>query len=371
MRAAWYEKRGPARKVFRVGELPTPEPGPGELRIRLAFSGINPGDVKKRQIRPAAAPPGFPLIVPHSDGAGVVDAVGDGVSAAWVGRRAWCSYAQSYRPQGTAAQYTVVPEGCVGALPDSVSAEQGACLGIPGITAHRALFADGPVTGRTVVVAGALGSVGRAAAVLARRAGALVVGTVTRPDQLDELRELGVDRAACRGTPEAAGTEAGPAGTGRARADTGSEWEDTGPLWWDAGSDRARDGADVLDAVLALTGGRGADRIVEVAFDADAGLDARLLAPGGTIAAYATGAPAPALPFWPLAFKNATVRLLGYDDFPREAVRLAVPDITAAAAASALRYPIAAVHPLDAIAAAHEAVEHPSTPGRVLLALPD
>ncbi|KAA6212686.1 NADPH:quinone reductase [Streptomyces albofaciens JCM 4342] len=327
MRAAWYEKRGPARKVFRVGELPTPEPGPGELRIRLAFSGINPGDVKKRQIRPGAATPDFPLVVPHSDGAGVVDAVGDGVPAAWVGRRAWCSYAQSYRPQGTAAQYTVVPEGCVGALPDGVPTEQGACLGIPGITAHRALFADGPVTGRTVVVAGALGSVGRAAAVLARRAGALVVGTVTRPDRLGELRELGVDRAVSTGK-------------------------------------------DVVDAVLALTGGRGADRIVEVAFDTDADLDARLLAPGGTIAAYATGDPAPALPFWPLAFKNATVRLLGYDDFPREAVRLALPDITAAAAAAALRYPVAAVLPLDAVAEAHEAVEHPTRPGRVLLALP-
>ncbi|GCD41256.1 NADPH:quinone reductase [Streptomyces paromomycinus] len=328
MRAAWYENRGPARKVFQVGELPTPEPGPGELRIRLAFSGINPGDVKKRQVWLGSAAPAFPRTVPHSDGAGVVDAVGDGVPAAWIGRRAWCSYAQSYRPYGTAAQYTVVPEGCVGALPETVSAEQGACLGIPGITAHRAVFVDGPVTGRTVVVAGALGSVGRAVAVLARRAGAQVIGTVSRPGQLAALRELGVDRAVCAGD-------------------------------------------DVVDAVLALTGGRGADRVVEVAFDANAALDARLLAPGGTIAAYATHEPAPTLPFWPLAFKNATVRLLGYDDFPREAVRLALPDITAAAAASALSYPVAAVHPLDEIAAAHEAVERPGTPGRVLLALPD
>ncbi|OKH99246.1 oxidoreductase [Streptomyces sp. CB02923] len=339
MRAAWYENRGPARKVFQVGELPTPEPGPGELRIRLAFSGINPGDVKKRQAWLGAAAPAFPRTVPHSDGAGVVDAVGDGVSAAWLGRRAWCSYAQSYRPYGTAAQYTVVPEGCVGVLPDSVSVEQGACLGIPGITAHRAVFADGPVAGRTVVVAGALGSVGRAAAVLARRGGAQVIGTVSRPVQLAALRELGVDRAVCPGGP----TESGE-----------------GP-----------DGSEAVDAVLALTGGRGADRVIEVALDANAALDARLLAPGGTIAAYATREPAPALPFWPLAFKNATVRLLGYDDFPREAVRLALPDITAAAAASALRYPVAAVHPLEAVAEAHEAVEHPTTPGRVLLALPD
>ncbi|MFI0259820.1 NADPH:quinone reductase [Streptomyces sp. NPDC017056] len=328
MRAAWYEKMGPATEVLRVGELPTPDPGPGELRIRLAFSGINPGDVKKRQGWPGAAAPAYPRTVPHSDGAGVVDAVGEGVSAAWVGRRAWCSYAQSYRPYGTAAQYTVVPEGCVGALPDQVTAEQGACLGIPGITAHRAVFADGPVTGRTVVVAGALGSVGRAAAALARRGGARVIGTVTRPGQLAALRALGVDAAVCAG-------------------------------------------AEALDAVLALTGGRGADRVVEVAFGANAACDARLVAPGGTIAAYATGEPAPALPFWPLAFKNVTLRLLGYDDFPREAVRLAVADLTAAAAVAELRWPVAAVYPLDAVAAAHEAVERPKAPGRVLLALPD
>ncbi|MFH9419432.1 zinc-binding dehydrogenase [Streptomyces sp. NPDC017529] len=328
MRAAWYEEKGPATEVLRVGELPTPGPGPGELRIRLAFSGINPGDVKKRQARLGAAAPAYPRTVPHSDGAGVVDAVGEGVSAAWVGRRAWCSYAQSYRPYGTAAQYTVVPEGCAGALPDQVPAEQGACLGIPGITAHRAVFADGPVTGRTVLVAGALGSVGRAAAALARRGGARVIGTVTRPGQLAALRALGVDEAVCAGD-------------------------------------------EALDAVLALTGGRGADRVVEVAFDANAACDARLVAPGGTIAAYATGDPAPVLPFWPLAFKNVTLRLLGYDDFPREVVRLAVADLTAAAAAAELHWPVAEVYPLDAVAAAHEAVEHPKAPGRVLLALPD
>lgn len=327
MRAAWYESRGPAGKVFRVGELPTPEPGPGELRIRLQFSGISTGDIRKRQVWQGGSGMPHPRVVPHSDGAGVTDAVGEGVPRIWLGRRVWCSYAQSYRPWGTAAQYTVVPEGCVGVLPAAVSAEQGACLGIPGITAHHALFADGPVTGRTVLVAGGLGGVGRAAVVLARRAGARVLATVTGDGQLDPVAEVGAHHALL--------------------------------------SD-----ARLAERVLAITGGRGVDRVVEVALDANVHADARLLAPGGTIAAYATGHPEPSLPFWPLAFKNATLRLLGYDDFPQDAVRAAIADLTAAAATGDLRYPIAAVLPLDAIAVAHEAVEHRAGPGRVLLSLP-
>lgn len=328
MRAAWYESRGPAGKVFRVGELPTPEPGPGELRIRLEFSGLNPGDVKKRQVWLGNSEMPHPRIVPHSDGAGVADAVGEDVPRSWLGRRVWCSYAQSYRPLGTAAQYTVVPEGCVGTLPPNVPAEQGACLGIPGLTAHRALFADGPVTGRTVLIAGGLGAVGRAAVALARRAGARVIATVRSADQLAALRELGPHHAL------------------------------------------SADDRELAERVLEATQGRGIDRVIEVALDADVHADARLLAPAGTIAAYASGAPEPAVPFWPLAFKNATLRLLGYDDFPQDAVRTGITDLTAAAAAGDLRYPIGAVLPLDAIARAHEAVEQRTGRGRVLIALP-
>ncbi|MET9293917.1 NADPH:quinone reductase [Streptomyces sp. NPDC003077] len=323
MRAAWYESRGPAREVLRTGELPIPEPGPEELRLRVECSGINPGDVKKRQGW-QDAPMEFPRIVPHNDGAGVVEAVGPGVERSWTGRRVWCSYAQSYRPHGTAAAYTVVPLACVGPLPDGVPPEQGACLGIPGITAHRAVFADGPVAGRTVVVAGALGGVGRAALVLARRGGARVIGTVTRAEHLDRVRDLGAQHALV-----------------------------TGP--------------DLADAVLELSRGHGADRVVETAFDANIRADARLLAPGGTLATYATGAPEPVLPFWPLAFRNATVRFLGYDDFPREAVRAGIAAVTAAASAGDLRYPVASVFPLGDIAAAHEAVERGSGGGRVVV----
>ena len=176
MRAAWYEKQGPANEVLTVGEMPDPRPGAGEVRIRIAASGINPGDIKKRQDSFGLGMP-FPRVIPHSDGAGVVDLVGDGVSAEWVGRRAWCYGAQSYRPFGTAAQFAVVPLDHIAPLPENVSPEEGACLGIPGITAHRAVHVGGDVAGRTVVVQGAGVAVGMCAVALARHSGARVIGT--------------------------------------------------------------------------------------------------------------------------------------------------------------------------------------------------
>src|SRR5205807_4174848 len=125
MNAAWYEKQGPARQVLVVGTLPDPEPEPGEVRIRVAASGINPGDVKKRQDAFGYGMP-YPRVIPHSDGAGVIDRVGEGVSASRVGKRVWCYGAQSYRPFGTAAEYVVVPAAQAVPLPDRVSFEQGA-----------------------------------------------------------------------------------------------------------------------------------------------------------------------------------------------------------------------------------------------------
>src|SRR6516162_8037034 len=177
MKAAWYEKQGPARQVLVVGAMPDPEPGPGEVRIRVAASGINPGDVKKRQDAFGVGMP-FPRVIPHSDGAGVIQAVGGGVSAARVGERVWCFGAQSYRPFGTAAEYVVVPAEQAVPLPDRVSFEQGACLGIPGITAHRAVHVAGAVDGRAVLVQGGAGAVGQCAVALARHAGAVVIATV-------------------------------------------------------------------------------------------------------------------------------------------------------------------------------------------------
>src|SRR5215469_9515721 len=177
MRAAWYEKPGPAREVLIVGEMPDPVPAAGEVRIRIAHSGINPGDIKKRQDSFGLGM-AYPRVIPHSDGAGRVDQVGKGVSQDWVGQSVWCYGAQSYRPFGTAAEFSVLPVERIAPLPESVATEQGACLGIPGITAHRAVHVAGDVRGRTVLVQGAAGSVGLCAVALARHAGAHVIGTV-------------------------------------------------------------------------------------------------------------------------------------------------------------------------------------------------
>jgi NADPH2:quinone reductase len=176
MKAAWYERQGSAPNVLMVGQMDDPHPRAGEVRIRVAFSGVNPGDVKKHE-NAFGVGMAYPRVIPHSDGAGTVDAVGEDVSRDWIGRRVWCYGAQSYRPFGTAAQYTVVPIKQAVALPEDVSLEQGACLGIPGITAHRAVHVAGPVEGRNVLVQGGAGAVGACAVQLAHRAGARVVAT--------------------------------------------------------------------------------------------------------------------------------------------------------------------------------------------------
>jgi NADPH2:quinone reductase len=169
MKASWYERQGAARDVLMVGTMPDPQPGAGEVRIQVAFSGVNPGDVKKRQDTFGVGMP-YPRVIPHSDGSGTVDAAGEGVSREWVGRRVWCYGAQSYRAFGTAAAYTVVPLRQVVQLPENVPLEQGACLGIPGITAHRAVHVAGSVEGRIVLMQGGAGAVGACAVQLAHRA---------------------------------------------------------------------------------------------------------------------------------------------------------------------------------------------------------
>src|SRR6516225_6926953 len=198
MKAAWYEKQGPARDVIVVGAMPDPEPGPGEVRIRVAASGINPGDVKKRQDTFGLGM-SYPRIIPHSDGAGTIDRAGEAVSRSRVGQRVWCYAAQSYRPFGTAGEYVVVPSAQAVPLPDGVSFEQGACLGIPGITAHRAVNVAGSVAGRVVLVQGGAGAVGSCAVALAKLAGARVLATVRS--------ESDVARAARAGASEVVWTD--------------------------------------------------------------------------------------------------------------------------------------------------------------------
>ena len=325
MKAAWYERQGPARDVLTVGELPTPVPGAGEVRLRVAASGINPGDTKKREDFFGYGM-AYPRVVPHSDGAGVIDQIGEGVPADLLERRVWCYGAQSYRPFGTAAEYTVLPSQQVAPLPDGVSLEQGACLGIPAITAHRAVHVAGPVQGKTVLVQGGAGAVGLCAVALAHHAGARVVATVRRVS--DET------------------------------------------LVWAAGADEVivTPGGDVAERIKVFAPG-GVDHIVEVAFATNLATNTEVLALGGSIAAYATDDPASALPFWELLFKNARIFLVGSDDVPQEAKRAAVGDTNAAFEAGWKGYEIAASLPLAEIARAHELVDRPVRRGRVVLRL--
>jgi NADPH:quinone reductase len=325
MRAAWYDRQGPAAEVLQVGDLPAPEPGPGDVRVRLRFSGINPGDTKKRADRFGLGMP-YPRVVPHSDGSGVVESVGEGVDAGRVGRRVWVYGAQSYRPFGTAGQLTVVPAEQAVALPDDVSDEVGACLGIPGITAHRAVFGDGPVTGTTVLVHGVLGGVGSLAAQLARWDGAEVIATVRRSTDIEGVDPTIAAHVVALDQPD-------PAGEIRGHAPDG------------------------------------VDRVVEVAFSDNVDLDAAVVADNAVIAAYGTREDRPALPFRPLLWANVTIRLLGSDDFPVAAKREAAGALTTAARDGALSIPIGDPLPLDRIADAHDRVDAGARE-RVLISLP-
>jgi NADPH2:quinone reductase len=325
MKAAWYEKQGAARDVLIVGEMNDPQPRPGELRIRLAYSGVNPGDVKKREDTFGVGMP-YSRIIPHSDGSGTVDTVGEGVTREWIGRKVWCYGAQSYRPFGTAAEFTVVPVEQVVQLPDGVPLEQGACLGIPGITAHRAVNVGGPVEGRTVLVQGGAGAVGACAVQLAHLARAKVIATCRSESDKEVAIGAGADEILLTGS-------------------------------------------DLVKRIRLLVRD-GVHHVVEVAFAANIKIDMEVLAQGGSIATYATNAPGPEVPFWELVFLNARLFFIGSDDVPREAKIEATRDITTALERGWKGLDIAEIVPLDQIARAHELVEHPIKPGRVLVAIP-
>jgi NADPH:quinone reductase len=324
MKAAWYEKQGAARDVLIVGNMEDPQPRTGEVRIRLAFSGVNPGDVKKRQDSFGLGM-AYPRVIPHSDGSGTVDVVGEGVSREWIGRRVWCYGAQSYRPFGTAAEYTVVPRKQVVPLPAGVALEQGACLGIPGITAHRAVHVAGSVEGRTVLVQGGAGAVGACAVQLAHQARARVIATCRAESDKEIALRAGADEVLLTGD-------------------------------------------NLVQRIRALAPD-GVHHIVEVAFGANIKTDTEVLAQGGSIATYATNAPTPEMPVWQLVFVNARIFFVGSDDVPAEAKTEATRDINQALEAGWRGLDIAEIVPLGQIARAHELAEHPVKPGRVMVAV--
>jgi NADPH:quinone reductase len=324
MKAAWYEKQGAAREVLVVGNMDDPQPHGEEVRIRVAFSGVNPGDVKKREDAFGVGMP-YPRVIPHSDGSGTIELVGEGVGREWIGRRVWFYGAQSYRAFGSAAEYTVVPLKQVAILPAGVPLEQGACLGIPGITAHRAVHVGGSVKGRTVLVQGGAGSVGACAVQLAHRAGARVI-------------------ASCRGEADK-------------------------PIALQAGADEVVLTSGHLAERIKALAPDGIHHVVEVAFGANIKTDTEVLAQGGSIATYATNAPMPEIPVWELVFINARLFFVGSDDVPTEAKMEAARALNEALEAGWKGLAIAEIVPLDQIARAHELVERPAKPGRVIVAL--
>jgi NADPH2:quinone reductase len=294
----------------------------------VAASGINPGDVKKRQDTFGVGMP-YPRVIPHSDGAGVIDKVGDGVPASRIGERVWCFGAQSYRPFGTAAEYVVVPAWQAIPLPQVASFEQGACLGIPGITAHRAVHVAGDVSGRVVLVQGGAGAVGQCAVGLARHAGARVIATVRSEQDVVISQRAGAHQV--------------------------------------VNTNGLRDDKIVEQIQTQAPGG--VDHIVEVAFHPNISVDEQLLGIGGSIAAYATGNPTPTIPFWPLVFKNIRLFFLGSDDFPAAAKMAAATALNQIMEGGWPGFEIEGRFPLESIAEAHEAIEGRKVLGRVVLNL--
>lgn len=327
MRAITYDRFGPAGEVLTLEELPTPRPAPGEVLVRLATSGVNPSDIRARAGgRPGVTEPPFPKIIPHSDGAGTIEAVGEGVSGARVGERVWIWNGQWQRAFGTAAEYIALPESQAVRLPDGTSFEEGAVLGIPGLTAVHAVLGGGPVAGRTVLVSGGAGTVGHLAVQVAAASGATVLATAR-----------------------------GEAGLAAARAAGAAHVFDYGD-------------ADLADRILEATGGTLIDRIVEVEFGKNAETDTRIIAERGTIAAYGSARDmAPTLPFYPLMFKAVTLDLvLVYllSETEREA---AIGNLTDLLERKALDIRISEVLPLEEGARAHDIIATGKRAGSVLL----
>jgi NADPH2:quinone reductase len=324
MLAAWYERNGPAAAVLRVGERPDPQPAPGEVRVRVYASAVNPSDVKARGGSRPVIPP---YVIPDSDAGGVIDAVGTGVDAERVGQRVWTYNGQWQRPFGTCAQLVCLPEALAPRLPDGLDYAQGACLGIPCMTAHRCLYADGPVAGRTVLVTGGAGVVGHYAIQLAKWGGARVVATVSSAAKAAHARAAGADLVIDYRTEDV---------VGRIRSEVGA-----------------------------------VDRVVDVDFGDNLPVTTAVLRDGGVIAAYASMRQRePVLPFYRLMALNPVLRPVLVYSMPDAAKRQAIDDITRWCAQAQPVFAIAERYPLERVSDAHLAVERGEKLGHVIVDLP-
>jgi len=321
MRAALYDRYGDAHEVLRVTDVERPEPGPGQVRVKIRLSGVNPTDWKSRSGATPRPIDGFQI--PHHDGAGVIDAVGEGVSPGRAGQRVWLWLAAAGQRWGTAAEWTVVPARQAGPLPDGASDELGASLGVPAVTAHRCLFADGPITGQTILVAGGAGAVGHFAIELAKHAGARVVTTVSGQRKAELAEQAGADLVVNYREPDAA--------------------------------ERIRAFGSI-------------DRVIELALGANLNLDLAVISPGSQIVTYAAEPADPVLAVRPCMNANVILRFVLLYGVPARALDQAVADINRALADGALTELPAHRFSLADVVAAQDAVRGGAT-GKVFVTL--
>ena len=327
MRVAYYERLGAAREVLHLADIEQPPVGPGEVCVRVHASGINPSDVKRRGGTTITAMP-YPRVIPHQDGAGVIEAVGAGVAPTRVGEPVWLYEAQMGRAFGTAAEWVVLPSAKAVRLPPGTDMLAGACLGVPAMTAHRCVFADGAVTGQTMLVTGGAGAVGLYAIQWAKWGGAQVIATVSSPEKAAVARQAGADHVVNYRTE------------------------------------------DVAQRVHALTAGQGVDRIVEVEFAGNLATNARILKTNGVLASYSSNTNRePQVPYYAFSSKNATIHFVLVYAMSTAAHQAAIDDITTCLTAGVLRHPTPHRFALTDIVAAHEALESGRITGKVMLDL--
>ena len=314
MKAYWYEQAGAAQDVITFGEMPDPEPGPGEVRVKIAVSAVNPTDCKRRELGRELGK--FDRITPNNDGAGTIDAVGDGVDTGRIGEQVWLFGAQANRPFGTAAEYCLVPQAYASGLPNQESFANGACLGVPAVTAHRALYADGDIDGLTVLISGGSGRVGRYAVQMAKAGGATVIATAGSDEKCSHVLSLGADYV------------------------------------FNYRND------DLVSNVLDITDGVGVDRMVDVAFGVNVAAAPQLIRANGWLASYSSdGLPKPEVPFLDFMYKNIAIRPFSIYGMPENAKINAFQRIGELLATRRLTHSIDRTYAFTDMIAAHQAIE--------------
>ena len=324
MKAAWYEKIGAANEVLQVGEMADPIPQAGEVLVEIQASGVNPSDVKTRA--GARGELQFPKIIPHSDGGGVITAVGEGVDEDRIGKSVWLWNAAFGRADGTCAEMIALPSEQAVNLPDETSFEAAACLGIPASTAFYGMLCDGSVEGQTVLVTGGAGAVGYYGIQLAKWSGANVIATVSGDEKAAVANDAGADLII-----------------------------------------NYRDD-DVVTAVKDFTNGHGVDRILEVEFGGNLSVSKEVIKPNGTIAAYGSVAVMePSLPFYDLMFKGVKLNTYLIYIVSKSDRSSIINGLNRAMDDGALKHLVTQTYALDEIIDAHESMESNQVIGNIVV----